>query len=237
MKVIKETSKKALQQKAADKINSLLEKYKKSTVLLLFSGGSAFSLISLVDDKYLAKNLTVGMLDDRYTYQEKVSNFGQFARKGFYQKAMLRETSVIDSRIRRHELLPDLGRRMGNALKAWRKNNPNGKIIITQGIGSDGHTAGIMPYPEDKEMFKKYFEKKKWITAYDAGSKTEHSQRVTVTFPFLTEQVDHSIVFVVGKEKKQVLKSILDEKSEPNEFPGRVIHQMKDVYLFTNLLT
>ena len=26
-------------------------------------------------------------------------------------------------------------------------------IIVTQGFGSEGHTAGIMPYPEDKYLF------------------------------------------------------------------------------------
>jgi len=56
--------------------------------------------------------------------------------------------------------LEKLAHRYESSLFEWAKKHPEGKIIATMGIGFDGHTAGIMPYPENPETFARLFEDK-----------------------------------------------------------------------------
>ena len=109
-------------------------------------------------------------------------------------------------------------------------------MVITQGIGEDGHTAGIMPYPENSALFKSLFDDpEKWVVGYDAEGRNEHPLRVTVTLSFLREVVDHSIVYAVGDGKKEALRQVLAETGTLWQTPARIIHEMRNVMLFTDL--
>ncbi len=46
-----------------------------------------------------------------------------------------------------------LAQRMEKNLRAWKNQNPQGKIIATLGIGADGHTAGIFPFADNSSTF------------------------------------------------------------------------------------
>ena len=103
-------------------------------------------------------------------------------------------------------------------------------------MGPDGYTAGIMPYPKNEYLFNKQFEdENKWVVSYDAGKKNQYPLRVTTTIPFL-KLIDISVMYVVGKEKADVLKKVLSDDIPHNIFPATVIKEMKKVFLFTDIV-
>lgn len=205
------------------------------SVLLLLSGGSALSLL-FPNLKGLNNRVTIGVLDERYSSDPKINNFSQLSATPFFATAKENGCVFINTSIKDGETMQNLELRFEKELKLWRDKNPEGKIIITQGMGLDGHTAGIMPYPEDNNLFQKQFDdKNKWVASYDAGNKNQYSQRVTTTLPFL-RAVDVSIMFVSGKEKADILNKILSKNILHNIFPASIIKVMKTVLLFTDCI-
>ena len=107
---------------------------------------------------------------------------------------------------------------------------------MTQGIGPDGHTVGIMPFPENPARFGELFENETvWVAGYDARGKSQYPLRATVTIPFLRTQVNESIAYVTGSEKQNALKSTLHPASAPSVIPSVIIHKMKHISLFTDI--
>lgn len=230
----------AAKKSAAEVLEGLLKKYKQKPMLLMLSGGSAMGLLDFVDTASFGKHVTITVLDERHSKDPKVNNFAQLVETEFYRN--LKEKKGIDFRdtqVQGRETLERLTERFGDYIEEWiRSYQPEAdeKIIITQGIGEDGHTAGIMPYPENPELFRKLFaDPKRWVAGYDAGKKNPYPLRVTVNLPFLRQKVDHSIVYIVGENKRKVLERVLAGKGTLQETPARIIHEMKNVELFTNL--
>lgn len=223
-----------LKQKASEFLEKVLIESSDKNILLLLSGGSAFSILSPIINKGIGSNLTIGVLDERYSSDPKINNFSQLSETTFYTVAKNKGCQFIDTRINNFESIEDLSLRFEKELKFWKENNPEGVIIITQGMGPDGHTAGIMPYPEDKNLFNKLFEVNHLVIGYDAGNKNDFPKRVATTLPFL-RSVDVSIMFVVGESKEVILNKILKENIPLNIFPAGIIKEMKKVHLFTDI--
>ena len=258
---------------AISEFEALVKGAQGSPLLLLFSGGSALELLGgFREDLLQGYEPTIGVLDERYSKDPGASNFAQLATSRFYQAAKMQGVHSLDTRAYEGLNFRDIGERFAQALKEWKQKNTSGKVIITQGIGEDGHTAGIMPYPLHKERFSKLFENAdKWVVAYDVRETEEqkaqpapatgqsplfartvrgittlwqgrpkHTEeafpmRITVTLPFLRNIVDHSIVYAVGARKERILPRVLLEHGELWEFSARVIHEMKDVRVFTDI--
>src|SRR3989344_5528375 len=270
---------------AISEFETLVKEAQGSPLLLLFSGGSALELLGgFQEDLLQGYDSTIGVLDERYSKDPGTSNFAQLATSRFYQAAKMQGVHSLDTRAYEGLNFRDIGERFAQALKEWKQKNTSGKVIITQGIGEDGHTAGIMPYPLHKERFAKLFENAdNWVVAYDVRETEEkeaqpaptskqsplfartvrgitaplfgnftrtrgsvwqgrpkHTEeafpmRITVTLPFLRNIVDHSIVYAVGARKERILPRVLLEHGELWEFSARVIHEMKDVRVFTDI--
>ncbi len=222
---------------ASANLNSILKKLRDDVpVLLLMSGGSALQIAEHIEKNVLPKDFTLGVLDDRYSTDPAVNNFTQLSKTKLYIDALESNADFIDTRVVGGESLEEVGDRFGRALKSWRERNPNGKIIITQGIGPDGHTSGVMPYGEDKERFQKLFvDPDRFAVGYDAEGKNQYSLRITVTLRFLIDQVEESVLFMTGADKKNAFRNVFDSAKTLAETPGRVIHQMKKVNIFTDL--
>lgn len=284
----------------------LVKRQKNTPVLLLLSGGSALGLVDTIDPLILGARVTVGMLDERYSRDPSVNNFAQLVHHSFYEEGQKRGARFLDTRVRvTHmsdeevpETFEELTKRFENSLRAWKEQNPAGRVIVTQGIGEDGHTAGIMPYPLQRETFEALFENEaKWVVGYNVKEEAKktgdtvlkvkkerlrksprnlhpfagdvmafrgnsplfggsdplvgavkvlwssrlssaggvYPLRVTATCPFLRGVVDDAIVYVVGRNKRAVLERVLWEKTRVWEIPARIIHQMKSVFLFTDI--
>ena len=224
--------------KAKESLNNELAKSKGLPVLLLLSGGSSLNLLSDLNQELFGSHLTIGVLDERYSKEPNINNFAQLQKTSFYQETLKKEALFIDTKVGERETLEGLAQRFEATLRNWKKANPQGKVITTQGIGADGHTAGIMPYPENPKLFKSLFEnKEKWVVGYDATlSKNQYPLRVTTTFPFLRSIIDVTIVYITGEEKKAALQRVMSENSSLAETPARIIKEMKNVKLFSDII-
>lgn len=179
-------------------------------LLLFLSGGSSLDLLDYTDTSGLNEQVAIGVLDERG------DNFARLRETRFFAEAQKKGIHTMDLE--------------EGALRAWK-----GRIVITLGIGPDGHTAGILPYPEDAAAFEILFnDPNHWVVGYDAAGKNPYPLRVTVTLPFL-RQVDASVVYACGKGKKEALTRLIAREGSLAETPARITCEMKRVSLFTDL--
>ncbi len=218
-------------------INEVLRSHQNSPLLFLMCGGSALKLVPTFDTEMFSKYSTISVTDERYSNDPAVNNFAQLMELGdFGAKTRMNSVSYINTHVRENESLEELATRFNGALHAWREQNPNGKVVAVMGMGPDGHTCGMMPYPEDEELFGVLFEQPNvWGRGYNAKDKNEFSLRVTVTMPFLINEVDTSIVYAVGQNKSEAFKRLTEEDGRLAETPVRVLREMKEVHFFTDI--
>lgn len=223
-----------LYQKAAQQLNDLLKLYQDKPLLLLLSGGSSFAILDHIDVSLLAKDTPISMSDERYSADPKINNFSILKETAFYKKVKENGNTFIDTSIQHNETIDELAERFEKSLREWRTQNPNGIILATMGMGPDGHTCGIMPFPEDPEFFRQKFDGEKWAVGYDAGNKNEYSLRITITFPFI-RMIDHAVMYVSGENKRPALEKATAEKGTPSETPARIWRKIKDKKIFTDI--
>ena|SRR3989338_4921848 len=220
-------------------LQSVLIKRQNSPTLLMLSGGSCLEILPCIKKNILGNWLTVTTLDERFTLNPTDSNFSGLMATKFYSAITSRGCAIIDTRVNKNETLKLFEKRIRNEIISWRKRNLNGKIIAVFGIGADGHTAGILPYPENLKLFKKLFsEKDVSIRAYNmTKKKNPHTKRVTATLWFLKKIVDEGIIFAVGENKRSAIKSIISRNGSLAKTPARIIREMKSATIFTNLMS
>lgn len=220
---------------AANHLNHWLELHSHLPILFLSSGGSALQILDYLNPDLFTDKITISVLDERFSVDPSINNFAQLASTNFFSLITQRGVQIIDTRPIFQESQTDPANRFESELKNWVQNHPDGKIIATLGIGVDGHTAGILPFPEDPQLFQKLFiDTDHWVVAYDAGAKSIYPLRVTTTFPFL-QKLNHAILFVKGLEKAPVLQKAYDKSDNYPEVPGRLIKLLPSVHLFTDL--
>jgi len=204
-------------------------------LLLLLSGGSALGILRHFKVDKWAKYTTLGVCDERFDVREDVNNFSQLKKTEFFNEAVSYGAKYIDTSVKENDNLYDFSERYRISIEKWREENPNGDIVTILGMGADGHTAGIMPFPENPDLFNKLFEDYSFsIVGYDAGEKSEHPLRITVNNTFLRE-VNLSVVYVAGDEKKEAFNKLLDKEEGIPEIPARIFYQMKNTSIFTNI--
>ncbi|MCL4358229.1 MAG: 6-phosphogluconolactonase [Patescibacteria group bacterium] len=236
MKIISVADRTETKKRGREFLDFFLADNSNSSVLLLLSGGSAFDLIDGFNSTKLGPNLTISVLDERYVFDSDLSNFAQMAKTEFYRLALTAGANFIDPRPRPNQSLSQAAVSFDQSLKRWRKLNPAGRVIITQGIGFDGHTAGIMPFPENKILFKHLFEDPAiWAVGYDAAGKNELPLRLTCSISFLENFVDQSLGYVLGEEKRDIFERVQGGAGVLADLPALVFNRMKKVEIFTDL--
>ena len=209
-----------------------------SPVLLLLSGGSNLSYLDKIPSDVFNNKITISTLDERYTNDATKSNMAQIKSiDTFYKNAMLSDCNFIDTVIQSNESRDQMAIRINNEILHWLEFNSKGKVVITAGIGSDGHISGMKPL--DKETFTELFEDKnlnKLITGYDASSvDSENPQRVTTNMNFFRriKDISHIIVYAIGKD--EALKKVSNPIGKLNETPARILREMPNVKYFTDI--
>lgn len=225
MEAVRCTTKEEARTKAADELNDLFLKIR-DPILFLSSGGSS---LELLDGIHVDERITVSVLDERYSRDPAINNFTQLLERAH-------PVAYIDTRAREYETLWQFAQRFEKELRAWKERNPSGSIVITQGMGPDGHTSGMMPYPEDPDVFEQLFNDPAcWVRGYNAKGKNEYPLRATTTMLFL-RRVDHSIAYITGEKKRPALERILAEAGTLAETPARIMREMKNVKIFTDII-
>ncbi len=234
IEVFRQTDKASAAAEAGENLNMRLVENLKRPVLLMLSAGSSLAILEYVGKTALGANLTVSMLDERFSLDAKVNNFSQLQKTDFYTDALEADVSFFGTLPRHNDTMQSLAERWEKDLKEWQKENPDGLIIATLGLGRDGHTAGIFPYPESVNEFKRLFLNNNLVTAYNVGSKNPYADRITTTLTFF-KLINIALAFVVGEEKKPKLDEVLLNKKTPAELPAQGWYEIKEVRVFTDL--
>ncbi|GBD33982.1 hypothetical protein HRbin34_00288 [bacterium HR34] len=218
-------------------LDKTLEEFLKGNegVLLMLSGGSALEAISNFKPKNLSPKITITVLDERYTFDRNLSNYYQLTKTDFFSEAIMNSCTFINPVLKQNESIQRTSERFNLELLKWLNLHPNGKIVATQGIGEDGHTAGIINISDMPKVIQQmFYDEKKFVVNYKP--KKDHVNldgRITVNFTFL-KKIDKSLVFACGKNKKDILEKVLFKETDKNKYPALIIHEMKDVKVFTD---
>lgn len=218
---------------AATTISTLLKQSGTQNILFMSAGGSALKILDGIDSNYFSSRVTFSVIDERYSKNISINNFSQIMQTDFYKKIQKKGAQFIDTQAAAYRSPEELAQVFEQTLRGWRNQNKDGKVIVTLGIGPDGHTSGILPFEEDTQKFNSLFETERWITSYDATGKTPYPLRVTTTLTFLREAVDSAIVYAVGNSKKTAIQGAL-LPGAISEIPARILTQMKHVNLYTD---
>lgn len=222
-----------IQEKAAELIaNKLEEKLKAQDVLLFLSGGSAIGMYKLMFE-YLAKkkeaiqNLTVTLFDERFVNINS-SDTNEMQLKAIGVLKLLKKL-----RVRWRGYLQDQQNPSGEKtaasvnerLQEIMQEKP--WVMILAGIGSDGHTAGILPTNDD-EVISKVYESENLVEYYQLPKDTEnrYRERITAT-PALVEKADAVIVYAVGEDKRPALANFIAGQKLENELPALILKRSK----------
>ena len=219
---------------AAETLNEFLKANRGNAVLLLFSGGSALAISDFVGEELLAENLTVSVVDERFTADPALSNFAAMQATPFYELAQDKGVSFIGTLPRPGETLAQISHRFGHALDEWRTEHPQGKIFAVLGMGADGHTAGIFPLKTQETEFRRLFLGQDRVVGYNNGGQKPPPERFTVTLSFF-KLIDQAVIFVSGQEKKPVLEAVLEKIGKLNELPALGWQEIKSAEIFTDL--
>lgn len=201
---------------AGERIGELLAEYKNVSVLLMFSGGSAFQVLDSINLDAINEDVTIAVIDERVGVEPQDSNTYLLQQTKWFKGAMNKGAKFLD--ILHDDILT------------------NGiRIIALLGIGGDGHTAGILPMPNDEDKFNKLFINTTDFTVKYEITDTDNKfkNRVTVTANFLKNHVDNAVVYAVGDSKCPVLKT-LGDNIQINKKPANIITKMQSVDIYTD---
>lgn len=194
--------------------------------LFLSSGGSALELLK---GWTAPPNVTVGVVDERYSDNPLINNRLQLQATGFASGAV-----TLNSIPRQYETLADFTQRYEEQIRSWMTVNPYSKIIATFGIGVDGHTAGIFPYPEERGKFARCFlETDRLVAGYQAKGKNQFEKRVTIT-PALMAIINVGIIYAFGIRKKEAVASFLAKEGDPVITPARLLERISNLTLYVS---
>jgi 6-phosphogluconolactonase/glucosamine-6-phosphate isomerase/deaminase len=202
--------------------------------LLLLSGGSSFAILDFIDTSLLGPETFISMSDERYSNDSKVNNFLLLKDTTFYKRTKENGCEFIDTSIYNGETIEELASRFETSLRKWLEENPKGKVFATMGMGPDGHTCGIMPYPENHILFDSQFNSANFVVGYDAKDKNEFPLRITVTIAMI-KKIDEAVMYVSGENKGAHLKRVLEDAGTLAETPARIWKEIKNVEIFTDI--
>lgn len=219
-----------------DLVNYLHDcKNKNVPVLLCLSGGSALDLLNNFEFSSLGDNVTVTVLDERFSSDPEVNNMAQIEMRGFLDKAKDTGCSIIDTKVRNEETIEEFSTGFNMALARWIENHKQGKIVATVGMGPDGHTAGIIPGSSNfKELFMQH--SGRLVVGYKAANQPmDRVERVSTTFEFL-RLVAFAVLIVMGEEKRPALARLMAGQGDLEETPARIWREIPGVAkIYTDL--
>lgn len=229
MNFVKGNDPTALAKEACRVLENRTQAYSDYEVLILFSGGSALSLVDFISPVLFTHDVTISVVDERYTHEESASNFSGLLKKlggknyGDYKS--------IDTRVQKDESFDAFSSRINTAHMAWRKKYPIGKCIAVMGVGEDGHTAGI--FPMEKDRFDTMYRSSSPIVPVVLGAGiSPFPLRITSSISYITS-FDTIIVYSTGDSKCEAIRRLVAIVGEVSETPARIFREMKDVTVFT----
>lgn len=221
---------------AGEYLTKALREVDEKPVLLMLSGGSSLQMLGHVPQAVLGPRLTITMLDERYGTDTASSNFVQMSDTEFFSRAKEVGTRMMSTRSKEGESLEAATGRFRESVAEWLATHTEGVVVATLGVGRDGHTAGIFPFPESPECFAAQFEKDLVVGYSLSSGQSAYQDRITVTAAFLRTKVDIAIAYAVGEDKRTAFLKTMAERGSVIETPSRIFHDMKDVIFVTDIV-
>lgn len=215
----------------AKAIFAILEKEQDKDVLLMLAGGSAFAVYDAISPQWLSDHITIAMTDDRFSREMDINNSHLLQATDFYNESVNADVYYISTEVWQEKTPEELAERFEYGLRQWRKEFPEGVVITVFGMGEDGHTAGMISGENFSDLFEKT---KKWVTGYTTPN-SEHRERVTITIPFIRENVDYAVAYISGEKKREAFDRLLAEKGSLDKTPVRILRELKKVEIFTDI--
>jgi 6-phosphogluconolactonase/glucosamine-6-phosphate isomerase/deaminase len=219
---------------ARKSLGETLQTSLKYPVLLMLSGGSSLNLLSDFDETIFGPNLTVTVLDERYSDDPQINNWLQIKNTQFYAKAKVSGVNFIETVPKAQESLDKFALRWEKDLRKWVNLHPKRTIVATIGIGTDGHVAGMSPFPNEADRFIDFLFTSSWVKGYTGN--LIPPERITVTAKFMEDKIDTGLVYVVGETKTDALEKIVANQGRMAETPARILREMKQVEVFTDIV-
>lgn len=215
---------------AAEALTETLRAAAAKPILLMVSGGSAFSLLAGVDSAVLGPHITLTVLDERHTIDPTISNFAQLQKMTFYTRCLERGVQTIPTTVQAGESLQDLNKRFETSLRGWKAQHSDGVVVATMGIGSDGHTAGIFPGEWGVD-----FSGEAWVVGYSVPQTVnQYPDRLTVTYSFLRSQSNSVIVYAIGQDKFQLIQKLEQMNTFSPDVPYSILKELQNVKVFVS---
>ena len=224
-------------EKLADRVSAELRRHSENgiPVLFFFSGGSALSVLDMIDPECVGDFLTFAPIDERFDPSGETSNFSAFMRTDSFRKAESAGAHFIDTRVKEWQGIAELADQFERAIRKWMTDfAKEGRIIAILGMGPDGHTAGIFP-DDDENAFRDRFDGDRLVVGYRAPEYATCPERVTVTLSFLQNHIDAAFVFLSGEEKCTAWERVLRNREPPHRLPAEVFHAIRKTEAFTDL--
>jgi 6-phosphogluconolactonase/glucosamine-6-phosphate isomerase/deaminase len=221
--------------KANEVTTEILQKYSDFKTALFLSGGSTPKKLY----EHLAKEKTVkagsvAQIDERFGKRgHRHSNEVMIENSGlikYFESQNIRFYPMLEHVITRYNDMEELAKDYDEALRFILKYFPKSVGIL--GIGADGHTAGVpagnsksqKSNPKPSEIVRKMIEDKSSLVSY--YELEGYGPRITLNFQGLS-MLDLIIVLVLGKEKRDALKRMFKDPTNPSggaaevEYPAR----------------
>jgi 6-phosphogluconolactonase/glucosamine-6-phosphate isomerase/deaminase len=237
-------------EQAGKHINDLLSTHIDKPVLLMLGGGSALDVLPFIKPEYLSPEVTVTVTDERFTDDMGENNFDVLQTTEFYQNLMSADaycinTSVVGGEIAYEEYGASEGaaihaERFETHIRNWMQDfEKTGIIIGLFGMGADGHVAGIIPGIYDDEEFDKKFlgDRDVAVIEIDEAHRAPNEEfqfRVTTTLSFI-KKIHHPIFHIKGENKHDALIKALNPETKLSDIPARVILDIQNPTIFTNI--
>ena len=216
-----------------EEISREIKKIKSNSILFLVSGGSCLNVLPYISNKNFEK-VTVAVLDERFDVTNEHNNFSQLRKNSWSESFLNKGGKFISSAVTENETQEDLAIRFQSDIENWISDNKNGKIMALFGMGADGHTAGVFPYPENINFFQKMFNAEKLVVAYDAKEKNQFPLRITTTNA-LFGKLEIGFLYVCGEEKKKALDNFIKGEISSHELPVMFLRKIKRLKIVTDI--
>lgn len=216
-------------------ITDNLKKGKK--VLFLASGGStttiAVEICNVLHTEFLnhkntlSELFTVSLVDERFGPPGHSASNWQRLRDGGFSGDYCKTMPVLRVGGPSEESMEKTVARFIEFLQEAARANAEGNLFIAAlfGIGSDGHTAGILPESHASLMGTAGEE-------YATGYASTPFTRITITpqfFPF----IDLAVAYASGEEKRDALDGLQKDKSA-HEQPAQLLKLAKRAIVFAH---
>lgn len=207
-------------------------------VFLLLSAGSwvkVYSSLVTILPSIDMSMLTFGLVDERFVpKRHKDSNEQQISESKLIQSFVGYGAKYIPT-VQDINVDPKASAQTADVIyKQVFSRNPY--FILTLGLGTDGHTAGILP-SSSEQLFNSRFADEKLLVYYETISdetQNPHRQRFTIS-PSCILKADEVIVYAAGAEKRPIIDQLVHTSAPIHTFPAGILRAISDkVTIYTD---